>query len=350
MNRPARQLLYGSVVFLLILLVAVEGYILIDGVSLLDAVYMVVLTVFGVGYGEVVPVDSPVAKAFTILVIVSGCTALLYILGAFIQVITEGQIRSALGVRRMTREISKLDRHVIICGFGRIGRMLAQSLHEAGQPFVVLDKDTGRIDEALALGYTAYAGEATDENALRMAGIDKARALATVLPNDAANVFITLSAVDLNPAIEVIARGEEPSTEKKLRQAGARRVVQPAHIGADRMAHMILYPSAADFVESDRQTQSLNEQLNELGVQLEEIPIPGDSPAVGAMIGDFEVRGDGTFLVVALRRGDRVLSKPSDDIVIEAEDRLIIIGRAKGAELARKSSRPSYQYRGAKSV
>jgi voltage-gated potassium channel len=350
MVRPARQLFYGSVLFLIIVLAAVIGYVAIDGTTFLDAFYMVVLTVFGVGYGEVIPVESPGAKLFTILVIISGCTALLYILGTFIQLITEGQILNALGARRMTREISKLHGHVIVCGFGRIGQMLARELHEAKRPFVVVDKSAPRIEAAAALGYIGYVGEATDESALQSAGIDKAHTLATVLPDDAANVFITLSAINLNPAIEVIARGEEPSTEKKLLQAGARRVVLPAHIGAERIVHMILYPSAADFVETDVRTRHLNDQLGELGVHLEEIPVLESSPHVGTTISEIEIRGEGAFLVVALRRGESILRKPAPDTILEAGDRLIIVGHTdSGAELARKSSRTPIQYRGAKS-
>ena len=348
MTKPSRQLLYGSVVFFAILLIAVLGYIIIDGSTVLDAFYMVVVTVFGVGYGEMVPVESPVAKVFTIMVIVAGCTTLLYILGAFIQVITEGQILSAIGARRMTKEINKLNGHVIICGFGRIGRMLAMDLQDAGRPFVILDKRQEMVSEARELGYICYAGDATDEKSLVAAGIERATTLATVLPNDAANVFITLSAIDLNPAIEVIARGEEPSTERKLCQAGAKRVVLPAHIGAERIAHMILYPSAADFVATDSHTRHLNDELNDLGVHLEEVPVPEGSPFIGATVDDVENRGEGSLLVVALRRGEELIRKPSPEMLLEAGDRLIVIGHTDSAgKLIRKSACVG-QYRGAK--
>ncbi len=350
MSHPSRQLIYGSIAFLGILIVAVIGYVIIDHSSVLDAFYMVVLTIFGVGYEEAVPVESPLAKIFTIVVIISGCTTLLYILGAFIQVITEGQIQRALGTRRMTKELSKLENHVIICGFGRLGRMLAQDLSAAGHPFVVIDSEQGRIEQARSLGHFTCAGDATDEEILRDAGIARAQTLATVLPNDAANVFITLSAVGLNPAIEVIARGEEPTTEPKLRQAGARRVVLPAHIGAERVAHMILHPGAADFAESDDQTRHLQDDLGDLGVHLEEIPITSGSSLVGAAIADVEARGGNSFLVVAHRRDGITLPKPKPDTVLEAGDQLIIIGHAESSiEMVRRSVPVSYHYRGAKS-
>jgi voltage-gated potassium channel len=349
MSRPSRQLLLGSGVFVCILVLAVFGYVAIDHVSVLDAFYMVVLTIFGVGYEEAVPVDSKLAKIFTILVIVSGCTTLLYILGAFIQVITEGQIRNLIGARKMTKELSRMQDHVIVCGFGRLGRMLAKDLHDANRDFVVLEKSEQRIDEARTLGYVVFSGDATDEKSLREVGVDRAKTLATVLPNDAANVFITLSAVDLNPSIEVIARGEEPSTERKLLQAGARRVVLPAHIGAERIAQMILFPSAADYAESSSHTRHLNEELLELGVHMEELPIHEGSPHVGASIGEIELSGEGSFLVVALRRGETLQSKPDTATRLEAGDQLIVLGHAdSSAELTRKSAPASYHYRGAK--
>ena len=349
MSGPTRQLFFGSITFGSIIACAVVGYMIIDHSSLLDAFYMVVLTIFGVGYEEAVPVESPLAKIFTIVVIVAGCTTLLYLLGAFIQVITEGQIRTALGAHRMTRELDKLTDHVIICGFGRLGRMLAQDLHQAKRLFVILDNNIERIAAAAALGYVTCSGEATDENSLIAAGVERASTLSTVLPDDAANVFITLSAVGLNPDIEVIAGGEEPSTEQKLRQAGARRVVLPAHIGAERIAHMILYPSAADFAETDNHTRHLNEELGELGVHLEELPITDDSGHVGSTLDELEPVGANSFLVVALKRGEDVLPRPPVDTVLQAGDRVIVIGHAdKSVELARKSTPTSYHYRGAR--
>lgn len=336
MTQPSRQLIYGSGVFVAILIGAILGYIIIDGVSFLDAFYMVVVTVFGVGYGEVIPVTSPIAKIFTIMVIIAGCTTLLYILGAFIQVITEGQIQSALGALRMTKEINKLRDHIIVCGFGRIGRMIGKELSDAQRDFVVVDSSPKRIDEAVALGYIGYVGDATDEIALTSVGIEKAHTLATVLPNDAANVFITLSALNLNPEIEVIARGEEPTTEQKLRQAGAKRVVLPAHIGAERIAHMILYPAATEFAESDNRTRRFNDDLEKLGVHLEEIPLDDSSPHLGSTLGDVEVIGEGAFLVVALRRGEDLLRKPAPSTVLASGDRLIIIGHSESAVLSHK--------------
>ena len=154
---------------------------------------MVIITAFSVGFGEVQPVTDPWLRAWTMALIILGCTGIIFITGTLVQWLTESQIQRALGGKRMENEIEKLKNHAIICGFGRIGRMIATQLEEGGIPFVILDQAADRVAEARECGWLTMQGEATDEVALRSAGINRARVLATVLPNDAANVFITQS-------------------------------------------------------------------------------------------------------------------------------------------------------------
>ena len=293
----------GIVIFALTVVVAVAGYV-IAGWSLLDAVYMVVITIFGVGYGEVQPLVSPALKVFTILVIITGAISVAYTVSGFVQLVAEGEIRRALNLKRMTQDIESLENHVIICGFGRIGQMVARRLKDEHQLFIVIDNDSERIALAREQGMLMYQGNATDENVLQAVQIQKARSLATVLPDDAANVFITLTAREMNPTLTILARGELPSTEKKLRLAGADHVVLPATIGAIRMAHLITHPSAVDFLSDTGAGDGLNELLAELDIQLNELSIEKDSSLIGGTIGDIEVRGKGTFITVALRRAN----------------------------------------------
>lgn len=190
------RILTGFVFFSATLVVAVVGYVGF-GWSLLEAVYMVVITIFGVGYGEVKPLESPAQKIFTILVIVAGTTSAVYIVGGFVQMLTEGEINRALDARRKERSIASLHHHTIICGFDRMGKVLAQQLQEAEEPFAIIDPhfdpNTANAD------YLICPGHPTDEALLAAAGIERARALVTVLPDDATNVFITLTARELNP-------------------------------------------------------------------------------------------------------------------------------------------------------
>jgi voltage-gated potassium channel Kch len=246
---------------------ATIGY-LAAGWNLGDATYMVTLTLFSVGYGEVRPINTPYLRDLTIATMVLGCTGMIVLTGALVQMFAAIQLRRLLGLDRMQAQIERLNGHVIICGFGRIGVQLAKELHGAGNPFIVLERDPGKIAEAQALGYLCLRADATDEGGLRTARIDRAKILATVLPDDAANVFITLSARSLNPAIEIIARGEAPSTESKLFHAGADKVVLPTHIGAERIAEMILYPSTAGFVAESTEMRDMKRGLHEFGLEL----------------------------------------------------------------------------------
>ncbi|MBM0741958.1 potassium channel protein [Phormidium sp. CLA17] len=331
------------------LVVAVAGYRL-AGWNWLDSIYMVVITVFGVGFGEIGPMTPPL-RVFTMMVIISGCTSVAYILGGFLQMITEGEIKRALGVRRMKREIDLLKDHVIICGYGRIGQILAHQMEAARQPFVVIDNDDHRIAQAEGNGFLVQMGNAADEDILEAAGIMRARHLATVLPDDAINVFITLTARGLNPDLIILARGEYLSTEKKLLQAGADRVVSPAAIGALRMSHMITHPATLDFLEQDDGRNSLNELLAQIDVQVEELAISLGSNLAGATIGSVQVRGKGTFIVVALRKaiGSTIIN-PDQEAFLEEGDTLIVMGHLGDIpKFARHhAAKRQMQYRGTK--
>lgn len=294
----------------------------------MDAAYMVIITVFGVGYGEVRPLTTPALRIFTIFVIVAGAFSAAYIVGGFIQMMTEGEINRALMARRVSKGMERMEQHVIICGFGRIGQILAKQMAETQQQFVVIDVDPELTAKAETMGYMIRTGNATDESILLSVGIEKAKVLATVLSDDAANVFITLTARGLNPNITIVARGEYPTTEKKLRLAGADHVVLPATIGAMRMAHLVTHPAAVEFLDSSNDGRSdLNELLGQLHVQLDEMQIGTDSPLVGKTIGDIEVRGKGAFIVVALRRSDGdIVTAPTPGVYLRAGDTVIAIG------------------------
>lgn len=326
MHESFRRILTGAIFFVITMAIAITGY-MVAGWSLLDSVYMVVITTFGVGYGEVHPVESPALRVFTILVIIAGTSSAVYMVGGMVQMITEGEINRALGVHRMMRTIEQLENHVLVCGFGRIGQILARELHGMSIPFVVLDSSGDRATEAEELGYLVVVGDATDEDILRLAGIDRARFLASVLPNDAANVFITLTARGLNPNLVIMARGELPSTEQKLHLAGADHVVLPATIGAMRLAHMIKYPTALDFLDRNDGSSTFNEMLSKMDIQLDELTISETSILVGNLIRDVEIHSKRAFLVVALRRANGTLvPHPPGITPIHAGDTIIVMG------------------------
>ena len=327
---PLRNL-GGVVTFVVAVVILATLAYMHAGWSFSDAIYMVLLTVYTVGYGEVRPIDTPYLHWVTISTMVLGCTGMILVTGALVQVLTVFQIRQILGGDRMKSEIEKLKGHVIICGFGRIGVMLAKDLAAGGAPFLVLERNEKRLAEAEALGYLTLNGDATDETALQSAGVDRARVLATVLPDDAANVFITLSARSLNPSLQIIARGEAPSTESKLMQAGANKVVMPTHIGAERIAEMILFPDTARFIRGSEHMREVEKSLRDMGLDLTVAAVQERSEAVGLTIGELEARARGAFFVVRLdQHTGGTISQPPADTRIAAGDGLVLVGRGGG--------------------
>jgi voltage-gated potassium channel len=326
MPSSLRRILIGGIFFGITCLTAVTGY-MIAGWSLLDAIYMVIITVFGVGYGEAQPLAHPGLKVFTMGVIVAGCSSGIYVVGGFVQMLAEGEINRALGTRRMSRGIEKLSGHALICGYGRVGQMLAHDLVEAAQPFVVIDNSESRVRDAQAAGHLAVLGSASEEPTLLTAGVEHARVLATVLPDDSANVFITLTARELNPTIEIIARAESPSTEKKLLRSGANRVVMPAFIGATKIARMITAPSAEHLLTEAVGKVRLDEDLKPLGLEMTEITLRAGSSLVGKTIADVELSGRGGILIVALKQADGTLVRhPRPDQGLGANDVFVVLG------------------------
>jgi voltage-gated potassium channel len=329
-DSPLRNLGWVVAFVAAVVVLAIAAY-MHAGWSFGDALYMVLLTVYTVGYREVRPIDTPYLHVVTLTTMVLGCTGMILVTGALVQALTVLQIRRLLGGDRMKSEIDKLKDHVVICGFGRIGVMLARDLEAGGAPFLVLERDGKRLAEAKALGYLCMEGDATDETSLLAAGIDRAKVLATVLPNDASNVFITLSARSLNASLQIIARGEAPSTESKLLQAGANKVVLPTHIGAERIAEMILFPDASRFIRGSEHMREVEKSLRDMGLDLTVAAVHEKSEAVGLTIEELETRARGSFFVVRIDPKDgESVSQPPPETRIRAGDGLMLVGRGGG--------------------
>jgi len=346
-----RHIVAGVGFFVATCLVGVAGYRL-AGWPLVDAVYMVVITIFGVGYGEVRPVETSELRLFTSGLIVAGYGAAVYAVGGFIQFVTEGEINRALGARRMTREIQQLRDHTIICGFGRVGRILARRLAAGGHAVVVIDADGARTAAAETAGLLVVTGDAADEQILGAAGIEHAHQLAAVLSSDSANVFVTLTATGIRPDLSVIARAEDPASEAKLVRSGARHVILPAAIGADRIAQLVMRPSAEELLRgSEGLRRDLGEQLGQLGLQIEELKLPAGSSLVGKAIRAIEVGGNHGFLIVGLVHADgSVTVNPDEQTALRAGDEVIVMGHADDLPKLRRRYELAHEvyYRGAR--
>ena len=331
LGSPLRNLTSILAFLLVVMVLAVLAY-MAAGWSALDAVYMVVLTVFTVGYDEVRPINTPYLHAVTMGMIFLGCTGMILMTGALVQLFTASEIRNLLGSNRVKNDIEKLTGHVIICGYGRIGGMLAKDLTQGETAFVILERNERRAEEARSLGYLCMASDATDEEALVRAGIGRARALATVLPDDAANVFITLSARSLNRSLQIIARGEAPSTERKLTHAGANQVVLPTHIGAERIAELILHPQTARLIRGSKRMRDFEHTLRGLGLELEVVSASEHNGVAGQTLEALERRAAGAFFVAQVtHEGAEDIVHPATDSRFRSGDVLVVVGRSAGA-------------------
>ena len=327
-----KRLRAGLLILGVIFVAAVLGYWLLFDWNLLEAVYMVVITLSTVGYKEVRDL-GPQEQVFTIFVVLFGVSTALYIVGGLLQMMFEGEINRAVGLRRVSREIKHLSGHVVICGFGRMGEVLAKELQRQQKRLVIVENDPDRIREAAALNYLALTDDSTEEDALMKAGVERADTLVTTLRRDADNVFITLTARNLNPDLMIIARAEFQTTEKKLIQAGANRVVLPAATGAMRMAAMITRPAVVELIEVVAGRHIAEVEVNE-------VTIPKDSPLIGVSIRESETRSRHGLLIVAFRPpGGTLQFNPGGEVVFEAGAGVVVLGRSEEVDRFRKEYR-----------
>lgn len=305
------------------------GFHLIEGWSLIDSLYMSVLTITTVGYGEVHPLSST-GRAFGIVFMLAGVGTAAYALSSTVQSIVQSELIEAFGVRRRNREMSKLHGHFIVCGAGRVGsRIIREMQRDSSVSFVVIESNAQKVAALAEGGAHVLVGDATLEETLRDAGVERARGLAACLPDDADNVYVVLTARDLNPQLHIVARAVEEQAEPKLIKAGANRVVAPTIIGSHRMAQALMKPAVADFMDS------ITAENLDLG--FEQLEVAPASIYAGRKLRFTNIRSELDVVIVAIRRqqtGEMVFN-PSGDARIEAGDLLIAIGRAQSlAELS----------------
>jgi voltage-gated potassium channel len=298
------------------------GYMIIEGWNFMDALYMTIITVATVGYGEVQPVGMN-GRVFTVLLIFLGGGCYLYIIGNVIQFLVEGQIRVVLGRRKLDHQINHLQNHYILCGYGRIGRVLARYLIQKYIDVVVIERSESRANHLNEDGILYLIGEATDEEVLKKAGIQRAKGLITAVATDADNVFLVLIAKELNPNLFVIARASQNSAKKTLSAAGANKVISPYDLGARRMAHAILRPTVIKFLEtafSDDKTD----------IELEEFSVRPESKLVGVALMDSGIRQHLDLIILVINKHNgKMLFNPKADTKFEAGDTVVAVGAAR---------------------
>jgi voltage-gated potassium channel len=315
-----RRLRFAIAAFLSVVLAGFVGYQVIEGAPPLDSLYMTVITITTVGFREVVEVDTA-GKVLTIALIVAGVGSASYTALTAAEFVVEGHLGHFIGRRRMYRQIQDLDRHVIVCGFGRVGRHLAAQLRREEAPFVVVDDAEHKIEDVSRLGYPYIRGDATEEHVLEEAGLYRARAVVAAVNSDADNVLVTLTAKGLSPDATVIARVKSEENEGKLRRAGADRVIAPSTIGGRRIAQVLTRPAVADFLDGIG--------MGGVDYTLEEIPVRERSELSGKSLRDVGVRERFACTVLALRHHhdeDQLDTHPDAGDVLEPGDVLVVMG------------------------
>jgi voltage-gated potassium channel len=312
-----RKLLIISILILSVLAFGTIGYMLIEGINVLDALYMTVITVATVGFREVTTLSSE-GKVFTIILIFCGFGVFTYAATVGAQILVEGEIKEIFKKRRMRKGIKKLSNHYIVCGYGRMGEIICEELKTNNVPFVVVDKNEEMLKEREDILYII--GDATKDEILKEAGIERAKGIVSVLSTDAENLYVVLSARAMNPKLFIVARAAEEEAKNKLKIAGADRVVCPYHIGGLRIAQTLLRPNVVDFLEFVTRSEYLD-------IQIEEIEVSSKASFVGKSLGEAGIGKDLGVIIVGIKRADgRMEFNPSARTVINSGDILIVIG------------------------
>jgi len=315
-----RNIKLAGLILLSILLFGTFGYMGLEGSSFLDGLYMTVITITTVGFEEAVPLH-PAGKIFTMALVLVGVSFLLYVFGKVTEAIVEGGLQKAFGRINMDKKLSKIHNHYIVCGYGRIGQVICQSLHDDHREFVVIENNPEEIKSLSTLGYLFVEGEASDDEILIQAGIKRAKGLIAVVSSDAENVYITMSAKVLKPNLFVMGRSSgKKGADTKLLRAGADKVISPYFIGARQMANMVLRPTVIDFLDLTVH--------GSLGLRLEELQVPESASFVDMTLMDSGIRKKYDLIVVAIkRRGDKeMLFNPSHLTLIKPGDTIIVLG------------------------
>ena len=315
-----RKIIIIAVIFLTLLFGGAFGYMILENTGFWMGMYLTVITVFTVGYGDIVPIH-PSGRVFTVFLVISSVSFVMYTFSKITETMIEGELRGLYKRRKMNKQISRLRDHYIVCGFGRIGKEICKILQEHHRPFLVIEKDEEESKSLDELQYMRLEGDAADDDVLQSAGIDRAKGLVSVVASDADNLYITLTARGLNPSLYIMARSSGgPGVQTKLKRAGASKVISPYSIGARRMAHLIVRPTVSDFID-------LTMRAGELDLMMEELKVSAASHLNGKNLIESEIRKKYDVIVVAIKRQDGVmLFNPRSETVIMAGDILIVLG------------------------
>ncbi len=315
---PLKKIKFSLLSLIILIGGGTFGYSAIEDWNLFESLYMTIITLTTVGYNEVHNLSHQ-GQIFTIFLIIFGVGTIAYTIGSMIQFMVEGQLHQILGRKKVQKQIGRLQGHYIICGYGRIGRLISREFASKPTPFIVVENDPKRCQRLADDGHLFIEGDATQDEILERAGIHQAKGLITAVTSDAANVFIILTARGINPELFIMARASEEGAEVKLVRAGANKVVSPYTIGANRMAQAILRPFVVDFI--DIATGQKN-----ISLQMEEIPVAPESRLVGKDLIQSGIRKELGLIIVGIKHDGEMIFNPAANTIIEAGNTLIALG------------------------
>ena len=316
-NTFRKKLIISLILFIIVLLSGTAGYYFIEGWKVFDSLYMTVITLSTVGFHEVEPL-SKAGKAFTIGLIFFSLGVVAFAVNYGLKAIFEGEIQDVFGRRKLKKTLESLQNHYIVCGYGRMGKVICKELKHKGIQSVIVEKEHQDLDvddDAIII----Y-GDATRDDLLKSVGIERAKGLISVLDSDAQNLYVVLSARGLNKKLFIVARANEEGADYKLTRAGADKVVSPYHIGGIRIAHTILKPTVVDFLE-------LTAKAGNMEIQIEEVVVEEASGLAGKTIKDADIRAKNWVVIVALKKKNgKILFNPRAHTMIEVGDKVAVIG------------------------
>lgn len=308
------------------LIIGTTGYVVIEGWPVMDALFMTVTSITTVGYREVHEL-SPAGQIFTMILLLGGVGTVFYVLTLMVAGVVEGGLFVRWERRRRARMLDSLRDHFIVCGYGRMGRLIVEEFRRQGVPLVVVDRDPELAHQIIEGGGLAVAADASTEEVLLRVGIHQARGLVTAVSTDAENVYIVLSARLLRPDLYIIGRAETEDAVRKLKRAGADRVISPYQIGAQQMALTALRPAVVDFVQLATSTTS----SEHLDLAIEQVKIGSNAAFAGKSIVDANLRQRFGVVIVGIQRRDGKMDfNPAPDALMQAGDQLIVMGRSDG--------------------
>jgi len=314
-----KNLILSFLLTLFIIFIGTTGYIIIEDWNILDALYMTVITLTTVGYGEVHDV-SKMGRIFTIFLVFFGFGFIIYVAGAVVQFMVEGRIRAILGRKILDRKINRLKNHYIVCGYGRIGRVLCKRLIIEPIDLVVVESNEDLVPVMEEDNVLYVFGDAADETNLLKAGIKRAKGLVAVLATDADNVFLVLTARQISPDLNIIARAGREESKSKLLAAGANTVESPYDKGAISMAQRIIRPTVTSFLDFAFAHKRKD-------IQMEEMPVSASSNLVNIMLKDSGIRQNYNLILIAIKKPDgSMLFNPSFETTIQPDDTVIAVG------------------------